>query len=107
MLAAMPASPASWLSHTMRDVLSIVGKLFIILQTVFAGLAFLVAFNASNIGAEERVRELPDLAVLEFLSTPSYLLTVAMGLAAAAAAPWLNVRRLRAMNLPSTLRFVE
>jgi putative ABC transport system permease protein len=162
-VAAMPgvasALPASWLSRTMRDVLSIVGKLFIILQIVIAGLAFLVAFNASNIGAEERAREhatmlafgvkvrrvafmsfaesfllgivgvglglafgaallqwilrsvfpaaVPDLAVLQFLSAPSYLLTVAIGLAAAAAAPWLNVRRLRAMNLPSTLRFVE
>ena len=49
----------------------------------------------------------PDLAVLEFLSTSSYLATVAIGLAAAAAAPWLNVRRLRAMHLPSTLRYVE
>jgi hypothetical protein len=34
----------------------------------------------------------------------SSLLTVAIGLAAA---PWLNVRRLRAMNLPSALRCVE
>ncbi|MGZ6952122.1 MAG: ABC transporter permease [Acidimicrobiia bacterium] len=162
-IAAMPgvasALPASSLSRTMRNLLSVVGNLFIILQVVIAGLAFLVAFNASNIGAEERSREhatmlafgikvrrvafmsfaeslllgivgvglglglgvavlrwilegvfpaaVPDLAVLEFLSTPSYLLTVAIGLAAAAAAPWLNVRRLRTMNLPSTLRYVE
>lgn len=162
-IAALPgvasALPASSLSRTMRDLLSVVGNLFIILQIVIAGLAFLVAFNASNIGAEERSREhatmlafgvkvrrvafmsfaeslvlgvigvglglglgvailrwildrvfpvaVPDLAVLEFLSTPSYLLTVAIGLAAAAAAPWLNVRRLRTMNIPNTLRYVE
>ncbi|MGZ6975069.1 MAG: ABC transporter permease [Acidimicrobiia bacterium] len=162
-IAAMPgvasALPASSLSRMMRDLLSVVGNLFVILQIVIAGLAFLVAFNASNIGAEERSREhatmlafgvkvrqvafmsfaesmvlgiigvglglalgvavlrwildsvfpvaVPDLAVLEFLSTPSYLLTIAIGLAAAAAAPWLNVRRLRAMNLPNTLRYVE
>ncbi len=49
----------------------------------------------------------PDLAVLQSIATPSYLLTVGIGLIAAAAAPWLNVRRLRKMDIPSTLRYVE
>jgi putative ABC transport system permease protein len=153
------ALPTGALSATMRDLLSVVGNLFIILQIVIASLAFLVAFNASNIGVEERLREnatmfafgvsirrvalmsftesvilgvagvalglglgaavlawimhsvfpaaVPDLAVLQHITTPSYLLTVAIGTIAAAAAPWLNLRRLRAMNLPSTLRYVE
>lgn len=162
-IAAMPgiasALPASSMSRTMRDLLSVVGNLFIILQVVIALLAFLVAFNASNIGAEERAREhatmfafgvrirrvavmavtesvvlgiagvslglgfgvailawilesvfpaaVPDLAVLQDITTTSYLLTVGIGLAAAAAAPWFTVRRLRAMDIASTLRYVE
>ena len=162
-VAAMPgvasALPASALSGTMRDLLSVVGNLFIILQIVIALLAFLVAFNATNIGAEERAREhatmfafgvrlrrvafmafaeslilgvvgvglglgfgaallrwildtvfpaaVPDLAVIESIATTSYLLTVGIGVAAVAAAPWLNLRRLRSMDLPSTLRYVE
>jgi putative ABC transport system permease protein len=162
-IAAMPgvasALPASALSNTMRDLLSVVGNLFVILQIVIASLAFLVAFNASNIGAEERAREhatmfafgvrlrrvtfisvaeslllglvgvglglgfgaallrwildaifpaaVPDLAVVQAISTTSYLLTVAIGLGAAAIAPLLNIRRLRAMNIPNTLRYVE
>jgi putative ABC transport system permease protein len=147
------------LSRTMRDLLSIVGNLFVILQIVIASLAFLVAFNASNIGAEERAREhatmfafgiplrrvalmsvaesvmlgivgvalglgvgaallqwildsifpaaVPDLAVIQAIAPSSYLLTVVIGVGAAAIAPLLNIRRLRAMNLPSTLRYVE
>lgn len=162
-IAGMPgvasALPASSLSRTMRDLLAVVGNLFIILQIVIAVLAFLVAFNASNIGTEERSREnatmfafgvtvrrvafmsfaesmvlgivgvglgigfgaavlrwildsvfpaaVPDLAVLQHISISSYLLTVAIGLAATATAPWLNLRRLRAMDVPSTLRYVE
>jgi putative ABC transport system permease protein len=162
-LATMPgvasALPASSLSRTMRDLLAVVGNLFIILQLVIAALAFLVAFNASNIGAEERAREhatmfafgikvrrvafmafaeslvlgtigvglglgfgaavlrwildsvfpaaVPDLAMLQHISVTSYLLTVAIGLAATASAPWFNVRRLRSMDIPSTLRYVE
>jgi putative ABC transport system permease protein len=162
-VAAMPgvasALPASSLSRTMRDLLSVVGDLFIVLQIVIASLAFLVAFNASNIGAEERAREhatmfafgiplrrvaamsvteslllgvvgvalglgvgaallqwilgsifpaaVPDLAVIQAIAPSSYLLTVVIGVGAAAIAPLLNIRRLRAMNLPSTLRYVE
>ena len=49
----------------------------------------------------------PDLAVVQSIETSSYLLTVGIGLIAATAAPWLNVRRLRAMDIPSTLRYVE
>jgi len=140
-------------------MLSVVGKLFIILQLVIAALAFLVVFNASNIGTEERSREhatmfafgihvsrvaamavaesfvlavigvglgiglgaavlslilatifpaaVPDLAVLQHITTSSYLITIGIALAAALTAPWLNVRRLRNMNIPSTLRYVE
>lgn len=162
-IAAMPgvasALPASSLSKTMRDLLSIVGNLFVILQIVIAALAFLVAFNASNIGADERAREhatmfafgirlrrvalmsvaeslllglvgvglglgfgaallrwildtifpaaVPDLAVFQTITTSSYLLTVVIGLGAAAVAPLLNLRRLRTMNIPDTLRYVE
>jgi putative ABC transport system permease protein len=162
-IAAMPgvasALPASSLSRTMRDLLAVVGNLFIVLQIVIASLAFLVAFNASNIGAEERTREhatmfafgipvrrvalmsvaeslilgvvgvalglgvgaallrwildsifpaaVPDLAVIQAIAPSSYLLTVVIGVGAAAIAPLLNVRRLRAMDLPSTLRYVE
>jgi putative ABC transport system permease protein len=162
-IAAMPgvasALPASSLSRTMRDLLSLVGNLFVVLQIVIASLAFLVAFNASNIAAEERAREhatmfafgvplrrvalmsvaeslilgvvgvalglgigaallrwildsifpaaVPDLAVIQAIAPGSYLLTVVIGVGAAAIAPLLNIRRLRAMNLPSTLRYVE
>jgi putative ABC transport system permease protein len=162
-VAAMPgvasALPASSLSRTMRDVLSIVGNLFIILQVVIALLAFLVAFNASNVSVDERAREhatmfafgvrvrrvvamavaeslllgvvgvalglgfgaallqwilngvfpaaVPDLAVLQAIAPSSYLLTVGIALTAAAVAPWLNIRRLRTMDIPSTLRYVE
>jgi putative ABC transport system permease protein len=45
------------LSRTMRDMLATIDQLFLVLQAVIAALAFLVAFNASNIGADERVRE--------------------------------------------------
>jgi len=153
------ALPTSALSKTMREMLSVVGNLFIILQLVIAALAFLVVFNASNIGTEERAREhatmfafgihvsrvaamavaesfvlavigvglgiglgaavlslilatifpaaVPDLAVLQHITTSSYLITIGIALAAALTAPWLNVRRLRNMNIPSTLRYVE
>jgi putative ABC transport system permease protein len=153
------ALPTSELSRTMRDILSVVGNLFIILQIVIAALAFLVAYNASKIGTEERAREhatmfafgirvrrvaliavaeslalavvgvalalgfgtavlrwilatvfpaaVPDLAVLQDVSPMSYLVTIGIAVAAALAAPWLNVRRLRTMNIPATLRYVE
>jgi putative ABC transport system permease protein len=45
------------LSSTMRDMLSVVSRLFVILQVVIAALAFLIAFNSSRTGADERVRE--------------------------------------------------
>jgi hypothetical protein len=37
----------------------------------------------------------------------SYLVTIGIAVAAALAAPWLNVRRLRTMDIPATLRYVE
>ncbi len=153
------ALPTTALSRTMRDILALMGNLFVVLQLVIAALAFLVAFNASNLGAEERSREhatmfafgirirrvalmavgesfalavvgvglslgfgaaalhwilasvfpaaIPDLAVLEEIEAASYLVTVGIALAAALAAPWLNVRRMRTMDVPSTLRYVE
>jgi putative ABC transport system permease protein len=143
----------------MRDALSVVDRLFVILQIAIALLALLVAFNASNIGTDERAREhatmlafgirvrriiaiaiaeslllgltgvglglglglgvlrwildtvfpaaIPDLAVLDRVDPSSYLVTVAIGLAATAAAPLLNIRRLRTMDIPSALRYVE
>jgi hypothetical protein len=45
--------------------------------------------------------------VLRNVTATSYLLTVGIALVAALATPWLNVRRLRAMNILSTLRSVE
>jgi hypothetical protein len=45
--------------------------------------------------------------VLQSIAPSSYLLTVGIALAAVVVAPWLNARRLRAMNIPSTLRYVE
>lgn len=153
------AMPVSMLSRTMRDMLAIVGKLFLILQVVVASLAFLVAYNASNVGVDERRREhatmfafgipvrralgmaiaesmilgaigvaiglgfgaamlrwilttvfpaaVPDLAVLQAVAPSSYWLTIGIAMIAVAAAPWLNLRRLRAMDIASTLRVVE
>jgi putative ABC transport system permease protein len=153
------ALAASSFSRTMRDVLEIIDDLFVILQLVIAALAFLVAFNASNVAADERRREhatmlafgmryrrvislgiaesvllgvggvalglafgnimlawilgsvfpvaVPDLTVEQSIGFLSYLITTAIGLAAVTLAPVLNLRRLRTMSLPSTLRFVE
>jgi putative ABC transport system permease protein len=146
-------------STTMRAMLGVISRLFLVLQAVIAVLAFLVAFNTSNIDADERAREhatmfafgipirrvvgigvvqslvlgvvgvglglgfgaavlrwmlntvfpvaVPDLTVLQSIAPSSFLVTVGVGVAAAAAAPVLNARRLRTMNIPDTLRFVE
>lgn len=60
-IAAMPgvawALPASTLSNTIRDVLSLVTSLFIVLQIMIGTMAFLVAYNSSRIGSDERARE--------------------------------------------------
>jgi putative ABC transport system permease protein len=153
------ALTASSLSQTMRSTLALINRLFVILQTVIALLAFLVAYNSSNVGAEERRREhatmfafgvtlprvvamsvvesmllgtvglllglgfgnavlsyilaavfpaaVPDFMVTESVEASSYFLTLAIGLIAVTLAPLLNARRLRRMNLPSTLRYVE
>ncbi len=50
---------------------------------------------------------IPELAVLESVRTTSYLITALIGVVATALAPLLGARRLRAMNLPDTLRYVE
>ena len=49
----------------------------------------------------------PDLGAVVSFSGTSLLITVAVGLGSVAAAPLLMRRRLRRMNLPSTLRVVE
>lgn len=153
------ALPASAASATTKDLLSMLRELFLVLQAVIAALAFLVAFNASRVAADERRREnatmfafgipvrrvlgmeageslmlgsigvllglglgaamlqivmatvfpaaAPDLAFRQVISPSSYVITIAIALAATATAPLLNVRSLRRMNLPSTLRYVE
>jgi putative ABC transport system permease protein len=50
---------------------------------------------------------IPDLAVLRETTTQSFLVTIAIGLLAAAAAPLFNVRKLRRMSIPDTIRYVE
>lgn len=49
----------------------------------------------------------PDLAVHQTVTATSWLVTVVIALTAIAVAPLLNVRRLRTMDLPSALRYVE
>ncbi len=49
----------------------------------------------------------PDLAVQQATAAGSYLLALLIGLAACATAPLLSVRRLRTMNIPDALRYVE
>lgn len=60
-LAALPgvasALAASALAGTMRSILSVVVNLFVVMQVVIGLLAFLVAYNSSRIGSDERARE--------------------------------------------------
>ena len=49
----------------------------------------------------------PDLGAEVVLTVPSLLTTLAVGIGAVALAPLLTYRRMRAMDLPSTLRVVE
>ncbi len=51
------ALPARSVSSTMRNILNVVTQLFIILQVIIGLLAFLVAYNSSKIGSDERLRE--------------------------------------------------
>ncbi len=142
------ALPTTALSRTMRDILALMGNLFVSPAARTSPRSRSSwRFNASNLGAEERSREhatmfafgirirrvalmavgesfalavvgvglslgfgaaalhwilasvfpaaIPDLAVLEEIEAASYLVTVGIALAAALAAPWLNVRRMR------------
>lgn len=50
--------------------------------------------------------DVPDLAVLHEI-VPAYIVTITIAVAATAAAPLLNRRKLRHMDLPGTLRYVE
>lgn len=49
--------PTAELSETTRDTLALIDRLFVVLQVVIGLLAFLVAFNTSNLATEERRRE--------------------------------------------------
>jgi putative ABC transport system permease protein len=51
------ALPASTLANTIRDILGLVTGLFVVLQIVIGMLAFLVAYNSTKIGSDERARE--------------------------------------------------
>jgi putative ABC transport system permease protein len=51
------ALPASALADTVRDILDVVTGLFIVLQIVIGMLAFLVAYNSTKVGTDERARE--------------------------------------------------
>ena len=50
---------------------------------------------------------LPDLGIEPFLSTSTVLTALALGVVAVAVAPLLTIRRLRRMDIPSTLRVME
>jgi putative ABC transport system permease protein len=143
----------------MRDMLGLVTKLFVILQVVIGALAFLIAFNSSRTGSDERAREnatamafgvpvgrvvatgvaesallglagaavglglgtvmqdwlmrtvfpaaVPDIAFTGSTAPTSFVLVALIGLVATAIAPLLATSRLRRMNLPGTLRYVE
>jgi putative ABC transport system permease protein len=60
-ISALPgvawALPTSALNDTIRNILSLVTGLFIVLQIVIGLLAFLVAYNSTRIGSDERARE--------------------------------------------------
>ncbi len=51
------ALAASSLSGTIANVLALVANLFVILQVVVGLMAFLVAYNSSKIGSDERARQ--------------------------------------------------
>ena len=51
------ALDARSLAGTMRSILALVTDLFIVLQVVIGLLAFLVAYNSSRVGTDERARE--------------------------------------------------
>lgn len=51
------ALPARALADTIRNVLSLVAGLFVVLEIVIGLLAFLVAYNSCRIGSDERARE--------------------------------------------------
>ena len=50
---------------------------------------------------------LPDLGIEPFLSASTVLTALALGVVAVAVAPLLTIRRLRRMDIPSTLRVME
>jgi putative ABC transport system permease protein len=50
---------------------------------------------------------LPDLGIEPFLSMSTVLTALALGVVAVAVAPLLTIRRLRRMDIPSTLRVME
>ena len=97
-------------------------------------LALLIAYNATSINMDERAREhatmmafgvpvrtvlrmatvesffvglLPELRMEVIISTKNLATASVLGIIAVAAAPLLTIRKLRRMNLPSTLRIME
>jgi putative ABC transport system permease protein len=65
----------------------------------YALLRYVLDFTASDVS--------PDIQILPVLSPSTVGVALALGVLAVAAAPLLNFRRLRRMNIPSTLRVME
>ena len=67
-------------------------------------LTLLIAFNAISINLEETF---PDLGVVRSIASESLLIAVFVDIVVMGTAPLLLLRRLRHMDIPSTLRVVE
>ena len=151
--------PVATVGRIFRDAMDEFVGLLRGIQLFILLLAFLIAFNASSINADERAREhatlfafglpvrrvatmdvveaaligvlgtivgiaggllalrgiasfivsntLPDVKLTVDVATGTYVTTVVMGVVAVAIAPLFTIRRLRRMDIPSTLRIVE
>jgi putative ABC transport system permease protein len=65
----------------------------------YALLRYVMDFTASDVS--------PDILILPVLSPSTVGVAMGLGVLAVAAAPLLNFRRLRRMNIPSALRVME
>lgn len=151
--------PVATVGRIFRDAMDEFVGLLRGIQLFILLLAFLIAFNASSINADERAREhatlfafglpvrrvmrmdvveamligvlgtalgiagglvalrgiatfivsntLPDVQLTVDVATGTYVTTIVMGVVAVAVAPLFSFRRLRRMDIPSTLRIVE